>query len=200
MKAKIKAEWDTLKRVVIHRPGIEMFFGLLDPEGSLYERAFSRKGAIREHQLLEDVLKNECGVEVILLKDAILQAANENLEVKKRLIDKARNVLKHIGDEENIKVTREQFDQQAKYLDPEHFFDILVMDPGLEVSVTGGIKSTKINNPELPPEFLEKLIMNENTFFITSYLFKHPIKFFKKYGMFILNNPKEITKVFGRVT
>ena len=61
-------------------------------------------------------------------------------------------------------------------------------------------KSTKINNPDLPPELLEKLIKNENTFFIVGYLFKHPIKFLKKYGMFMMKNPKEIPKVFGRVT
>lgn len=61
-------------------------------------------------------------------------------------------------------------------------------------------KSTKINNPDLPPELLEKLIKNENTFFIVGYLFKHPIKFLKKYGMFMMKNPREIPKVFGRVT
>ena len=61
-------------------------------------------------------------------------------------------------------------------------------------------KSTKINNPDLPHNLVEKLIKNENTYFIVKYLFKHPIKFFKKYGIFMLKNPKEIPKVFGRVT
>lgn len=61
-------------------------------------------------------------------------------------------------------------------------------------------KSTKINNPDLPPSMLEKLIVNENTFYITKYLLKHPMKFLDKYGMFMLKNPREIPKVFGRVT
>jgi anaerobic magnesium-protoporphyrin IX monomethyl ester cyclase len=61
-------------------------------------------------------------------------------------------------------------------------------------------KSTKINNPDLPPAMLERLVVDENTWFIIRYLFKHPIKFLKKYGMFMLKNPKEIPKVFGRVT
>jgi len=63
-----------------------------------------------------------------------------------------------------------------------------------------GFKSAQINNPDLPPALLENIIKNENTFFILKYLAKHPAKFFKKYGLFMLRNPQEIPKVFGRVT
>ena len=56
MDGIIKSEWDPLRKVVIHRPGIEMFLGLLEPYGSLYERAFSRDGAREEHEFLERVL------------------------------------------------------------------------------------------------------------------------------------------------
>jgi len=52
MKAKINAEWDNLRKVAVHSLGIEMYFGLLDPFASLYERSFSMKEAIREHELL----------------------------------------------------------------------------------------------------------------------------------------------------
>ena len=61
-------------------------------------------------------------------------------------------------------------------------------------------KSTKINNPDLPPEILNQAIIKENGLFIKRYMFKHPIKFLKKYGKFILKNPKDILKIFGRVT
>lgn len=43
LEAKVRAEWDPLRKVAIHRPGIEMFFGLLDPYASLYERTFSAR-------------------------------------------------------------------------------------------------------------------------------------------------------------
>jgi arginine deiminase len=43
MKAKINAEWDHLSKIVLHSQGIEMYFGLLDPFASLYERSFSMK-------------------------------------------------------------------------------------------------------------------------------------------------------------
>lgn len=61
-------------------------------------------------------------------------------------------------------------------------------------------KSARINNPKLPVELLLKLIENENIRFIRRYLLKHPFKFFKKYALFIFSNPREILKVFGRVT
>ena len=57
MIGKIKAEWDHLKKIVVHRPGMEMFFGLLEPYSSLYERAFSRSAARREHEMLEMILQ-----------------------------------------------------------------------------------------------------------------------------------------------
>ena len=59
MKAKINAKWDNLSKVYVHSPGIEMYFGLLDPFASLYERSFSMKDALKEHELLIYTLKHE---------------------------------------------------------------------------------------------------------------------------------------------
>ena len=64
MEGKIKAEWDTLKKVVVHKPGIEVFLGLLDPTASLYERSFDLSAAQKEHDFLVSVLKDEFGVKV----------------------------------------------------------------------------------------------------------------------------------------
>lgn len=47
-----KAEWDRLKEVPIHRPGIEMLFSLMELSSFLSERAFSVDGAVYEHTLL----------------------------------------------------------------------------------------------------------------------------------------------------
>ena len=59
MDGKIYAEWMPLKKVFVYRPGIEMFFGLLNPAGSLYERSFSRVQAHKEHDILTNTLKKE---------------------------------------------------------------------------------------------------------------------------------------------
>jgi len=61
-------------------------------------------------------------------------------------------------------------------------------------------KTAKIDNIFLKREDVEKMIIKENSRFIKRYLFKHPIKFFKKYGGYIRKNPTKFYKIFGRVT
>jgi len=61
-------------------------------------------------------------------------------------------------------------------------------------------KTAKIDNPFLKREDIEKMIVKENSRFIKRYFFKHPIKFFKKYGGYIKENPTRFYKIFGRVT
>jgi radical SAM superfamily enzyme YgiQ (UPF0313 family) len=61
-------------------------------------------------------------------------------------------------------------------------------------------KSAKINNPDLSPECLERLIEDENSRFIRKYLFRHPLRFLRKYGRFIREDPGGFIKIFGRVT
>ena len=85
METRIKAEWDRLRTVAIHRSGMEMFFGLLEPYASLYERAFSQNGAIREHERLEHVLKHEFQVDVIRMREKLVEAAERNSDIHDRL-------------------------------------------------------------------------------------------------------------------
>jgi arginine deiminase len=148
---KIKAEWDPLKKVVIHRPGIEMFFGLLEPYSSLYERAFSRTGARREHEMLETILREEFHVEVIRLKHAILETANRVPIVKKALIDLARNTMEYTGDQEAIERAKEQFEDSIKYLDVSHFFNILIVNPSLNFVVEKGSRNVMLNITKRQP-------------------------------------------------
>jgi arginine deiminase len=131
MIGKIRAEWERLTKVVIHRPGIEMFFGLLDPHSSLYERAFSMDGARMEHRMLENILTQELGVEVIRLEKLVEEACKKRPEVRKRLIHLARETLNYIGPPKLVKQAQKEFDNNAQYLDTMHFFNILLMDPGL---------------------------------------------------------------------
>ena len=84
--AKIRAEFDRLRRVAIHRPGIEMFFGLLAPEASLYERVFNRYGARMEHERLEYTLRHEFGIEVFRIKERLLELADKKPEIRDKLV------------------------------------------------------------------------------------------------------------------
>jgi len=138
MIGKIRAEWERLTKVVIHRPGIEMFFGLLDPHSSLYERAFSMDGARMEHRMLENVLSKDMGVEVLRLETAIEEVCKKRPEVQKRLVHLARETLNYIGPKKLVEQAKKEFDSNAQYLDTTHFFNILLMDPGLNFQKGSG--------------------------------------------------------------
>ena len=151
MEGKIKAEWQTLKKVVIHRPGIEMFFGLLDPFSSLYERAFSRSGARREHETLEFILKNEFKVEVLRLKQKMLEVAQKVPAAQKALIDFARETLQYKGDEQEIVRAKREFEGNIKFFDLAHFFSILVLRPELNYLSEKGERNISMNVIERQP-------------------------------------------------
>ncbi|WP_194847057.1 arginine deiminase family protein [Candidatus Neptunochlamydia vexilliferae] len=144
MDGKIRAEWDPLKKVVVHRPGIEMFFGLLDPYGSLYERAFSRDGARFEHDMLTRILDKEYNVEVLHLKDLIIKAATKDPSIKEKLLDKARESFEYVGDQAYIERAKKRFDEHYQYYDILHFFYVILMHPRVKVKESPGSRNVDL--------------------------------------------------------
>ncbi len=138
MLGNVKAEWDRLRTVVVHRPGIEMFFGLLEPHDALYERAFSRYEARREHEQMEYILKRELGVTVMRLKETLLAAADRNPEFRKKLVDQAYETVTFSGSREDLAAARETYYRNADALDAQHFFTLLLMHPLIELGSDGG--------------------------------------------------------------
>ncbi|MCJ7748560.1 MAG: arginine deiminase family protein, partial [Desulfobacterales bacterium] len=151
MEAKVRAEWDQLRKVVIHRPGIEMFFGLLDPYASLYERAFSRYEARREHERLEYALKHEFKVNVLRLKESILQAADRESEVRERLIKAAHESIKFIGDTAEVSRAKKDLEDNAKVLDSGHFFNVLLLNPLVDLEAGKGVRAIHLHVTENEP-------------------------------------------------
>lgn len=151
MDGIIKAEWDVLKKVVIHRPGIEMYLGLLEPYGSLYERAFSRDGARKEHESLERILKHEFHVNVLQLKDIILSAADERPKIREKLVQLAWESLEYGGEDESIKRAKEQFQNNIKYYDTLHFFYMVLMNPLISFKTDKGTRNIELNITERQP-------------------------------------------------
>jgi len=142
---KIRAEWDPLKKIVIHRPGFEMFLGLMEPYSSLYERAFSRDGARKEHEALEHVLVNEFKVEVFKLKDLILNAADRRPVIRQKLIDLAIKCTEYGGDAPTIKRAQEEFLKNISHLDTSHFFYMLLMNPLISFKTDSGARNIELN-------------------------------------------------------
>ena len=132
MAAGVRASGSRLK-VAVHRPGIEMFFGLLEPYAALYERAFSRYEARREHDALVRALREEFGVRVLRLKETILDAADSDPAVRRRLVDWAYETVTLRGGRREVAEARRSMEQNADALDSLHFFTLLLLNPVIEV-------------------------------------------------------------------
>ncbi len=133
MAAGVRAEWERLRRIAVHRPGIEMFFGLLEPYAALYERAFSRYEARREHDHLERTLREEFGVRVLRLKETILDAADRDPAVRRRLVDWAHETVTLRGGRREVAAARRSMEQNTDALDSQHFFTLLLLNPVIDV-------------------------------------------------------------------
>ena len=151
MDARVKAEWDNLRTVVLHRPGIEMFFGLLEPYASLYERAFSRYNARIEHARLEETLRHQFGVRVVLLKEAILAAADMRPGVRDLLVNAARGSLNYTGDPEEVRLAWAEFDKNIPAFDAGHFFNIILLHPRIDVQAGSGTRGIHLAITERQP-------------------------------------------------
>jgi arginine deiminase len=151
METRIKAEWDKLRTVAIHRPGMEMFFGLLEPYASLYERAFSQNGAIREHERLEHVLRHEFRIKVIRMRDTIVKAAERNPEIHDRLVRAAYDVISMTGDKADVELARNELEKNKDILDPDHFLNILLLNPQIELENDKGTRMIHLDIAEKQP-------------------------------------------------
>jgi len=151
MTAGIRAEWDGLRKVAIHRPGIEMWFGLLAPYASLYERAFNRYEARGEHERLEYTLKHEFKVEVVRLKDKVLELADRHPQVRDRLIKMALEDLEFSGNPREASQARKEFVQNSAVFDSGHFFNVLLLQPRLDLEEGRGARAVHVNVTERTP-------------------------------------------------
>jgi len=83
MIAYAYAEWGKLRAVAMHKPGLEVLFGLLDPSSFLYARPFNWNKAKRENDELRRVLKEE-GIKVFRLKHILKNRLSMIKNLKKK--------------------------------------------------------------------------------------------------------------------
>jgi arginine deiminase len=151
MQVHCHAEWETLREVVVHRPGIEMFFGLLEPYASLYERAFSRYEARTEHVGLDQTLRHEFGISVIRLKEDLLDTADRNPEIRQRLVEMAEQALCFSGNDAGVLRAKKEFRKNAGALDTGHFFNILLLNPCVDLHAGENVRSIRLDVTERQP-------------------------------------------------
>ncbi len=139
METGVNAEWDTLDELVVHRPGIEMFFGLLEPFSFLYERAFSMDEAIQEHIELEHTLSS-AGIKVHRLKRLAIHLAEESAEIFERARSYAVDVVGFSGPPDEVRAARREFKENVQDLDAETIFNILILRPSIGLEERKGIR------------------------------------------------------------
>lgn len=133
MALKINAEWDRLKKVAVHTPGMEMFFGLLDPFASLYERSFNQNDALREHELLQYTLKHDFKIDVLPLKDTIVNNSLKKPKYHAKLVELAKKSILFTGKDREIKLACQEMESNSKILGPEHYFNTILLNPSIEL-------------------------------------------------------------------
>jgi arginine deiminase len=127
-----RAEWDPLSEVVIHRPGVEMFFGLMEPYSFLYERAFSIDEAVHEHEELEHALAAE-GVTVRRLKHLGIEIARRDPALLERVRAAAHQMVRYTGPKDMVQRSRAALKRNLPQFDSETLFNILLLRPSVRL-------------------------------------------------------------------
>ena len=151
MKAKINAEWDTLRKVAVHSPGIEMYFGLLDPFASLYEKSFSMEKAIKEHEILRYILKHEFKINVISLKEKLLNLADKSIFIREKLMDLANKKISYTGDIYEVKYAKYESEKNRDILDSNYYFNSLLLNPTVKLESGIGTRMIQLHVTENEP-------------------------------------------------
>ncbi len=138
-----KAEWDNLEEVMIHRPSIEIEYAMLAPKPFLFERVFNSKKAVKEHETLEEILK-ENGVKVYLLENEIIKKADESAEFRKKLEEKVLSIVNFFGTKNEVANAKKELEKNIKKLDSETLMDYLILEPSIN------LKNDIENNSEYP--------------------------------------------------
>lgn len=129
---RIKAEWDKLKDVMMHKPGIEIEYAMLAPKPFLFERPFRTDIAAKEHEKLKLSLK-ENGVNVRLLRDIVVDNARESTEFRKELQDKVSTIVRFYGKLESSERAVNQFKKNLDIIDSTTLFHILTLEPSIDL-------------------------------------------------------------------
>ncbi len=134
-----KAEWEPLKSVLMHRPGVEIEYAMLAPRPFLFERCFHTTAARTEHKDLQDTLSHN-GVKVQVLKDGVVKHAKDSSEFRKALEEEVVRNLIFYGEIGDTEKAREEFKKNIETLDPENLFDFLTLEPSVDLKKTENVQ------------------------------------------------------------
>lgn len=134
-----RAEWHDLKEVLIHRPGVEMFFGLMEPYSFLYERAFRVDEATYEHAALEHALTEE-GVVVRRLIHLAIELGTKHPELVEQVRHQVLRIVRYSGPKSMVERARAALRRNLDNFDGETLFNILLLRPSVHLERHPGFR------------------------------------------------------------
>lgn len=117
---------------MIHRPGIEMFFGLLEPYSFLYERAFRVDEATQEHAALERALTRE-GIAVRRLIHLAIEVGARHPELLEQVRRRILRLVRYTGPKEMVARAQRELRRNLDRFDGETLFNILLLRPSVRL-------------------------------------------------------------------
>jgi arginine deiminase len=142
----VKKEWDRLHEVIIHRPGTEIDYAMISPRAFLFERPFNKSKALKEHEALEDMLK-ENGAKVTHLKKMVIDQATRDPKFRQALESKVLEEVQFYGNISMAETLKEELVRNLPYLDVDTLFNILILAPSLDITMD------KVNHMTYPKIF-----------------------------------------------
>lgn len=131
---RIKAEWHSLKKVMMHRPGTEIDYAMLSPRPFLFERPYRTRVAINEHEELENTLK-ENGVKVEILSDFIMKKADQDKNFRKALESKVLSLVRFYGNVDSAETAQLELEKNLPILDSSTLFKIMTLEPSIDLKL-----------------------------------------------------------------
>jgi len=127
---RAKAEWSRLKRIMIHRPSVEIEYAMLAPKPFLFERVFNVQKAREEHSRLEEILK-ENGITVHRLEHEIISKTENSEKFRKMIIEYLLKKIHFYGKIKDSSEAEKNFRKNIEYLDSKTLFDLMVLEPSI---------------------------------------------------------------------
>ncbi len=129
-----KKEWDTLREVVMHRPGTEIDYAMISPRAFLFERPFNKNVALKEHENLQKVLE-ENGVKVNLLREISNDLATRDHSFREKMEKKVLDEIQFYGDLSEAQKGKNELKKNLPYMDPDTLFNIMILCPSIDIRV-----------------------------------------------------------------
>ena len=132
----VRAEWNNLREVIMHRPGVEIDYAMLAPKPFLFERPYKTTMAVKEHEKLERYLK-EAGVRVKLLKDVVMEMFESSGKFREIFLEKILKIVRYEGDKESVSREEKAFRDNISVLDPSTLFNLMLIEPSVLLKSEG---------------------------------------------------------------